>query len=130
MVRGQVTDKWVVMEPPSYSPVPGGLLVACYLLNLLKHPSHKVPVILKNETERDITIPGKSVIADVHAVQRVISNRDDQKGDAFSKVEGNSVLISATPHYPKTGNTELFRNYGTCLKFLPHMTLMLDELIK
>lgn len=79
------------MEPPSHSSVPGGLLIASCFLSLPKHPSCKVPVVLKNEKEHDITIPGKSVIADVHAIQRVISNKSAQKGDMSSKVEEKST---------------------------------------
>ncbi len=73
-VKGQVAERWAVMEPPSYSPFPGGLLVASCLFNLPQHPSRKVPVVLKNETEHDIIIPGKSVIADIHALQKVMSH--------------------------------------------------------
>lgn len=90
-VKGQVTDRWVVMEPPSHSSVPGGLLVASCLLDLPKHPSRKVSVVLKNETEHDITIPGKSVIAEVHAIQKVISSKSPQKGDVSSNGEENST---------------------------------------
>lgn len=73
-VRGQVAERWAVMEPPSCSPFPGGLLVASCLLNLPQHPSQKVPVVLKNETKHDIIIPSKSVIADIHALQKVMSH--------------------------------------------------------
>ncbi|KAG1972065.1 interleukin-1 receptor accessory protein-like 1-A [Pimephales promelas] len=90
-VKGQVTDKWVVMEPPSHSSVPGGLLVASCLLDLPKHPSRKVSVVLKNETDHDITIPGKSVIAEVHAIQRVISSKSTPKGDVSSNGEERST---------------------------------------
>lgn len=90
-VKGQVIDRCVVMEPPSHSSVPGGLLIASCLLNLPKYPSCKVPVVLKNETEHDTTIPGKSVIADIHAIQKVISNKSVQKGDLSSKVEEKST---------------------------------------
>ncbi len=41
-VRGQVADKWAVMEPPSYSPFPGGLLVVSCLLNLPQQGSSGV----------------------------------------------------------------------------------------
>ena len=78
-VNGQVTDKWAVMEAPLHTSVPGGLLVSSCLLNLPKHPFQKVPIVLKNETEHDITIPGKSVIADLHAIGKVLSCRSAQK---------------------------------------------------
>lgn len=46
-VRGQVAEKWAVMEPPLCSFFPGGLLVASCLFNQPRHPSQKVPVVLK-----------------------------------------------------------------------------------
>ncbi len=85
-VKGQVAERWAVMEPPSYSPFPGGLLVASCLLNLPQHPSRKVPVVLKNETEHDIIIPGKSVIADIHALQKVMSHNVVQSDCSVSNV--------------------------------------------
>ncbi len=90
-VRGQVADKWAVMEPPSYSPFPGGLLVVSCLLNLPQHPSRKVPVVLKNETEHDIMIPGKSVIADIHALQKVISHKVTKSDRPVSNVRSESA---------------------------------------
>lgn len=91
-VKGQVAEKWAVMEPPSYSPFPGGLLVASCLLNLPQHPSHKVPVVLKNETEHDIIIPGKSVIADIHALQKVMSDNVVQADCSESSIHAKSSL--------------------------------------
>lgn len=90
-VRGQVAEKWAVMEPPSFSPFPGGLLVASCLLNLPQHPSQKVPVVLKNETEHDIIIPGKSVIADIHALQKVISHKVTKPECSVSGVHAKST---------------------------------------
>ncbi len=90
-VRGQVADKWAVMEPPSYSPFTGGLLVVSCLLNLPQHPSRKVPVVLKNETEHDIMIPGKSVIADIHALQKVISHKVTKSDRPVSNVRSESA---------------------------------------
>ncbi len=90
-VRGQVAEKWAVMEPPLYSPFPGGLLVASCLLNLPQHPSRKVPVVLKNETEHDIIIPGKSVIADIHALQKVIYHKVTKSDRSVSSVRSKSA---------------------------------------
>ncbi|KAI5618057.1 hypothetical protein C0J50_22646 [Silurus asotus] len=90
-VRGQVAERWAVMEPPLYSPFPGGLLVASCLLNLPQHPSRKVPVVIKNETEHDVIIPGKSVIADIHALQKVMSHNIVQSDCSASSVCVKSV---------------------------------------
>lgn len=67
------SDKWVLMESPSETPLPGGLLCTSCLVTLPPRTSQKIPVILKNETEHDILVPAKSVIAELHSLQSVIT---------------------------------------------------------
>ncbi|KAL1254358.1 hypothetical protein QQF64_016587 [Cirrhinus molitorella] len=59
-VLGVCTDKWVVVEHPSISSLLGGIVVRNYLLTLSARQSKHLPVVLTNETDRDITIPQKS----------------------------------------------------------------------
>lgn len=65
---------WVVVETPSTSSLPGGVLVTNCLLTLAEKPSQKLPVVLRNESKHDIVIPAKSVIAEMHAIQEIIPN--------------------------------------------------------
>lgn len=67
------SDKWVLMESPTESSLPGGLLCASCLVTLPSKTARKIPVILKNETEYDILVPAKSVIAELHSLQSVIT---------------------------------------------------------
>lgn len=94
----QVTEKWVVMEPPSSSSLPGGVIVTSCLLTLPDGPAHKLPVVLRNESKHDITIPAKSVIAEVHALQAIISGRQS--------VNESSVLNNA-PKQSKSPDIKL-----------------------
>lgn len=66
------SDKWVLMESPTESSLPGGLLCASCLVTLPSTTSRKIPVIMKNETEHDVLVPAKSVIAELHSLQSVI----------------------------------------------------------
>uniref|UniRef100_A0A3B3SGH8 Gypsy retrotransposon integrase-like protein 1 n=1 Tax=Paramormyrops kingsleyae TaxID=1676925 RepID=A0A3B3SGH8_9TELE len=72
-VNSQALDRWVVIEPPSSSSMPGGMLVISCLLSLPNNPSKRIPVVLHNESKHDIIIPAKGVIAEAHALQEVVS---------------------------------------------------------
>lgn len=72
-VNNQTSERWVVIEPPSSSSLPGGLMVTNWLISLPDSPSKRLPVVLRNESKHDIIIPAKSVIAEIHALREVIS---------------------------------------------------------
>ena len=61
-----------VVEPPSA--LPDGLLVASCLINLPTRRSSSLPVVVKNETEHDIIIPPRTVLAELSAIQSVMKN--------------------------------------------------------
>lgn len=70
--RVPYAGKWVVVEPPTTSSLPGGVMVANGLASLPpKLPCCK-PVILKNESGHDVVISPKSMIAEVNAIQSVL----------------------------------------------------------
>lgn len=73
------SGKYVILEQPSASSLPSGLLVTASLVSLpTKQPCH-LPVVLKNETEHYITIPSKTILADVNAVVRVLHKEQTVK---------------------------------------------------
>lgn len=59
------------MEYPSSSSLPGGLLVKPCLVDL----PVRLPVVVSNESEHDIIIPAKSVIAELSAIQAILSHK-------------------------------------------------------
>lgn len=69
------TERSVIMEYPSSSSLPGGLLVKTCLLDLPNRQPCGLPVVISNESEHDITIPAKSVIAELSAIQTVLSHK-------------------------------------------------------
>lgn len=48
-------DKWVVVEHPTISSLPGGAVVKCCLLTLPSDKSGCLPVVLTNEADHDVT---------------------------------------------------------------------------
>lgn len=77
VVKGSVAvpvgiDKCVVVEHPSDSSLPGGVFVKRCLLTISSSQSVWLPVVLKNETEHDIAIPPKCIIAELHVVESVL----------------------------------------------------------
>ncbi|KAG1932751.1 interleukin-1 receptor accessory protein-like 1-A [Pimephales promelas] len=75
-IVGPVSETWVTVEPSASSSLPGGLLVASCLHSLPPKRNIQVPVVLKNETQVDLTIPPRAVLAEVHTVQSVIEGRN------------------------------------------------------
>lgn len=65
-------EKWAVMEPPSTYSLPGGILVTCSLLTLPTRAPYRLPVVLTNETQHDILLPQRSVLAELNAIQEVL----------------------------------------------------------
>ncbi len=74
-IIGPLSETWVTVEP-SASSLPGGLLVASCLHSLPPKRNIQIPVVLKNETQVDLTIPPRAVLAEVHTVQSVIEGRN------------------------------------------------------
>lgn len=66
------SEKYVLIEQSSTSSLPNGLLVSASLVSLPSKRLCHLPVVLKNETEHDISIPSKTVLADVNAIMRVL----------------------------------------------------------
>lgn len=71
-VSGAHDERLVVVEAASGLPLPGGLLVARSLSTLPVKRSCSMSILLKNETQHDITIPPRTVLAEIHAVQQVM----------------------------------------------------------
>lgn len=69
--RVQNAGRWVAVESPKSASLPGGLLVTNGLTSLPSKLPCYIPVILKNDSDHAITLPPKTVIAEIHAIQSV-----------------------------------------------------------
>lgn len=66
-------EKAVILEHPTSSSLPGGLLVKTCLVDLPKHQPCFLPVVVSNESDHEIHIPARAIIAEISAFQEVIS---------------------------------------------------------
>ncbi|XP_065144555.2 retrovirus-related Pol polyprotein from transposon 412 [Paramisgurnus dabryanus] len=64
-------DKWVVVEHPTFSSLPGGLIVKTCIATLGEFNPCYLPVVISNPTAHDITIPSRCIVAELKAVQSV-----------------------------------------------------------
>ncbi|XP_039884477.1 uncharacterized protein LOC120731507 [Simochromis diagramma] len=91
--RGLQHEQSVVVEQPSSSSLPGGLLVNNCLVDLSKQRPFRLPVVITNQSERDIVIPAKCQIADISAYQCVLSKEQSvvnlQKADLTQEADRN-----------------------------------------
>lgn len=78
-------ERSVVMEYPSSSSLPGGLLVKPCLIDLPCRQPGRLPVFISNESDHDITIPAKTVIAELSAIQTILSNKQSVTKPAESE---------------------------------------------
>lgn len=72
LVTGLQDEKSVVIEYPSSSPLPGGLLVKAGLVDFPQLRPHKLPVVISNESDHDIIILAKCTIAEISAYQTIL----------------------------------------------------------
>lgn len=70
-VGGISNEKWALLEQPTLSSLPGGILIDRCLINLPARFPHKIPVMLSNETNHDIVLPTNCVIAKLSVPQRI-----------------------------------------------------------
>lgn len=87
-------DTCAIVEHPTQSSLPGGLCVKRCLISLPSRAPHKVPVVITNETEQDVTIQPTCVIAELGAFRCVLSqhnvaNAQESNRDKETKISFN-----------------------------------------
>lgn len=104
------TERSALMEYPSLSSMPGGLLVKPLLIDLPSRQPGRLPVVVSNESEHDIIIPAKSVIAALSAVQTVPSYGQGLTKPSESEHSKAANLAFDFGESPQNGKTESFKN--------------------
>ncbi|CAI5682211.1 unnamed protein product [Oreochromis niloticus] len=88
-VKGFQSEKCAIVEYPTSS-LPGGLLVKTCLLNIPTRSPCRLPVVISNASEHDITIPAKSVIAELNAIQAILPHKQSAtEGQEPTKLPGS-----------------------------------------
>ncbi len=90
-VRGVYPDKWVVIEHPSSSSLPGGLFVKTCVVTLGESKPCQLPVVISNPTTHDIAIPCRCIVAELKAVQSVILNKQSNSVDETEPTPKSSL---------------------------------------
>lgn len=75
LVKEFHTEKSAILEYPSSSSLPGGLLVKPCVIDLPCKQPHKLPVVNSNESDHDVILPAKTVIAELSAIQTILSHK-------------------------------------------------------
>lgn len=60
-----------VLEPHEHCPLPGGVFLESALVNVPSEASCKVPIVLRNMSDHDVTLHHQSVLAQISAAQCV-----------------------------------------------------------
>lgn len=88
-------DQTILVEHSPDSSLPGGVFVKRCLLNQSENQMNSIPVVLTNETNHDITIPPRCVIAELYAVDSLqpLSKTSNSNGEGdFTLNFGDSPL--------------------------------------
>lgn len=80
----------VVLEHPSASSLPNGLLVSAIAVTLPRKRQCFLPVVVRNETNHDIVIPPKTPLADVNAIVQVLHKEQTVREPDCSKFQAKS----------------------------------------
>ncbi|CAI5682868.1 unnamed protein product [Oreochromis niloticus] len=105
-VKGFQSEKCAIVEYPTSS-LPGGLLVKACLLNIPTRSPCRLPVVISNASEHDITIPAKSVIAELNAIQAILPHKQSAtEGQEPTKLPG-----SKSPDQPELKEWDRIRRF-------------------
>ncbi|XP_055017481.1 LOW QUALITY PROTEIN: uncharacterized protein LOC129411251 [Boleophthalmus pectinirostris] len=86
-----------VVEPPESSFLPGDLFVQSALININTRASNKIPVVLSNTTDHNVTLPLKCVIGEVSVVQRIMPLASTTEGSSQSSNGNHSFNLDDSP---------------------------------
>lgn len=71
-IKQNISKALFILEQPDSFPFPSGLLLESTMVNVPYRAYSKIPVILKNITNHDITLHPKHVIAEMAAAAHVL----------------------------------------------------------
>lgn len=90
-------ERWAVVEEPSTSSLPGGIFVDSCIISIPARFPYKVPVIIRNETNHDITLPSNSVIAELAIPHEISQTHNTCSPSQLS----SPTVCSSLQHSPR-----------------------------
>lgn len=97
-IHSMTTGKWVLVEQPSVSSLPGGIFIDSCVITLPQKSPCKIPVVVRNETDREICLPGRCVVAELSAITKILSSPGTISCHQRSIGETNQLLYSEESH--------------------------------
>lgn len=85
-------ESLTTLGQPEMSSMPGGLLVASGLYTLPAKRSFTLPVVVRNDTQTDITVPPKAVIAEMYTVHHVMETQAKHDAPHMQLNSGSSPI--------------------------------------
>ena len=122
----------LLVEPPTHSSLPDGLIFCSYVMSSPRQTSFKVPILLKNETAHDIVVSAHRPLAEISVPLSVsppaptCENQTRTKGSqqkhsfarchTTSEVKSDNLTLH-TPNCRKSGKTGFQESWVPCLRF-------------
>lgn len=107
LASGIQGERSVIIEYPSSSPLPGGLLVKAGLVDFPQLKPYKIPVVISNESDHDIVIPAKCTLAEISAYQSVLL-----KEHSVVKQKGPTEPLQRPPESQTSQEASISFNFG------------------
>nr|XP_054593910.1 uncharacterized protein LOC129160869 [Nothobranchius furzeri] len=129
ILEGFATASWFLneksarLEHPDSSSLPGGLVVKPTLVQLTPRRPYKVPVRIYNESDHDVVIPPKCIIAQMNTYQTICSKQLSAAGSAEPSQEPLE-----TKTLPKSTLNFNFDGSPISSEWKDHMTKQLDSM--
>lgn len=93
-------EKAVLVQHPSSFSLPGGLMVKACLVDFPQGHPCRLPVLITNESDHDVTIPSKASVAEISAIQSVLSKEHTQRSPSTeAKIQYNFGDSPITPEW-------------------------------
>lgn len=93
-VREPNSDKWVIAEHPSVSPLPGGLIVKTCIVALGEKCRCHLPVVVSNTTAHVVTIPPWCIVAELKAIQSVLPREKSNSKSVLEPIPAESLKFN------------------------------------
>lgn len=81
-----------VLEPHEHRPLPGGVFLESALVNIPCEASCKVPIVLRNMSDHDVTLHQQSILAQISAAQCVTPLDSERRAPSPSEL--SSITLS------------------------------------
>lgn len=111
-VSGISNERWALLEQPTLSSLPGGVLTDRCLITLPARSPHKIPVVLSNETNHDIVLPTNCVIAKLSVPQKITDLQNTGSQENQKTEASQQQPASQTKHQECDTNESLKFDFG------------------